>query len=92
MRREIKEEANLEIENIEFIGIAEDEQEIFFEEGFVKRWRLIFINYKAEVQGRSLEPTAGDDAKEVKWVAAKNLKRYKLSKVTEKLLKKLKII
>lgn len=87
LKREIKEEVNLMIDKIKFISIDEDEQDVLFDEGFIKKWKLIFMNYTAEVKSGRLK--AGDDAKKARWVSVKNLKRYKLSKITKNLLKKL---
>ncbi|MDD3648388.1 MAG: NUDIX domain-containing protein [Candidatus Dojkabacteria bacterium] len=102
LKREVMEETNLRIKNLEFIGIDEEELPILFEEGFVKKWRCIFMHYRAKivsirglkqaVQSRGVEPSAGDDAKEARWVPIKQLKRYKLSKLTEKVLKKVEIM
>lgn len=86
LEREVREEVNLDIKNIRFVSIDEDIQDTLFEEGFVKKWQLIFINYKADVKSGRLK--AGDDVKEARWVDSKSLKRYKLSKITRRLLKK----
>lgn len=90
LRREIREEVNLGIRNIEFVGIDEEEQDTFFQEGFVKRWKLIFVNYRAKAKSGRLK--AGDDAKEARWVAVKKLKRYKVTKITRRLLKKTRLM
>jgi ADP-ribose pyrophosphatase YjhB (NUDIX family)/diadenosine tetraphosphate (Ap4A) HIT family hydrolase len=90
VKREVKEEVNLEISNIKFVSIDEEEREVLLQEGFMRRWRCIFINYAVKVRSGKLK--AGDDAKEARWVNVKKLKRYKLSKVTKRLLKKLKLV
>ncbi len=84
LKREVKEEVNLKIKNIKFLGIDEDKQDVLFEEGFVKKWRLIFINYTAKVKSGRLK--AGDDAEKAKWVNIKNLYKHKISKITKNLI------
>ncbi|MBU0975801.1 MAG: NUDIX domain-containing protein [Patescibacteria group bacterium] len=91
LKREVFEETQLRIEDVKFIGIDEEEMPILFEEGFVKKWRCIFIHYRAKVLS-TRGGQAGDDAKEMRWVAANNLKKYRLSKLTQKVLKKVGII
>ncbi|MBN2015387.1 NUDIX domain-containing protein [Candidatus Dojkabacteria bacterium] len=87
LQREMKEEVNLSIKNVKFIGIEEDRQRVFFEGGFEKDWNLIFLNYTAEVKSGRLK--AGDDTKEAKWVDINKLQRYKLSNITKRIIKKL---
>lgn len=85
LTREVKEETGIVIKNMKFITIDEQTKDILFPEGFVKKWKLIFLCYKAEyLSGRLL---AGDDVKEVRWVQPGNIGRYKLSSVTKKILK-----
>jgi len=87
LRRELQEEANLNIHRVKFIDIYETNRDVIFKEGFVKKWNLIFMNFKAKVKSGKLK--AGDDVKEAKWVDVKRLKRYKISNVTKKILIKL---
>jgi len=90
LKREIREETSLEINNIKFIGMSEDKQDIMFEEGFKKRWNLIFMHFTAKVLRGKIK--AGDDAKYAKWCNKRMLKKYNLSKITIKILKKLKML
>ena len=76
LKREVKEETNINIQNIEFIGMDEEEMDVWFSEGFKKRWKLIFLHFKAKVRSGRIK--AGDDAKEVRWVKKDNLERLKL--------------
>ena len=90
LKREVKEETNINIKNAKFIGMDEEEVDVWFPEGFKTRWKLIFLHFEVKVKSGKLK--AGDDAKVAKWVPQKNLKRYKLSKITLSLFKKLSLI
>jgi len=87
IKREVKEETGLTLRKIEFVGIDEDMQNVIFQEGYTKKWNMIFINYRASVKNTKL--VAGDDAAEARWVKPEMLKKYKLTSITEKLFKKI---
>ena len=90
-KREVFEETNIKIKNVKFVGIDEEEQEVVFPEGFTRKWRMVFIHYRGEVKGR-YRVKAGDDVKLTRWVNKNSLRRYKLSKVTTRLFKKMRFI
>jgi ADP-ribose pyrophosphatase YjhB (NUDIX family)/diadenosine tetraphosphate (Ap4A) HIT family hydrolase len=90
LTREIYEETNISVKNIHFIGIDEVIKDQYFEEGFVQKWKLFVMQYKAMYAKGKLK--AGDDVREAKWVKPTLLKRYTLSPITKKIFKKMKIL
>jgi ADP-ribose pyrophosphatase YjhB (NUDIX family)/diadenosine tetraphosphate (Ap4A) HIT family hydrolase len=86
LKREVKEETNLEIKDLKFAGIDEDTHDGVFSEGYKKKWHMIFMHYTAKVKSGRLK--AGDDASTVKWVKLKDLKKYKLTRITQRAIRK----
>lgn len=80
VHREVYEETNLEIDNIEFITY---EQTIEYNsDGNVSR-HFVFFNFKACIKsGSVINPIAADDAKEIKWIPFTELKTLNLSAPT----------
>lgn len=86
LRREMKEEAGIEIEEIQEVGFDED----FEQNKHGEMTHYIFLDFKARC--KSKEINAGDDMKSLKWVGKDELKNLDLNKPTKKLLQKLKYI
>jgi 8-oxo-dGTP diphosphatase len=86
LKREIKEEAGIEIKNIEQIGFDEDNEP----DKHGEMTHYIFLDFKANCL--SGEINANDDMKKLKWTTKYELKKLNLNKPTKKLFKKLKLI
>lgn len=86
LRREIREEAGIEIGNIRAVGFDEDTQPN--KAGIMTYY--IFLDFTAEYKSGILTP--GDDIEEVAWVAQSDLAALLLNPPTRKLLKKLAIL
>ncbi|MBF8249711.1 MAG: hypothetical protein HW400_312 [Candidatus Levybacteria bacterium] len=86
LRREIKEEAGIEIQDIEQLGFDEDNEP----DKHGEMTHYIFLDFKAK--WLSGEINAGDDMKELKWIKKEELKKLNLNKPAQKLFKKLKFI
>lgn len=83
LRREIKEETNLEITNIRRIGFAED-----FEPDKKGEMRhFIFLSYRADYKSGVLK--AGDDMFELQWIDKNELSKVNLCRPSQKLFKEL---
>lgn len=72
LRREIKEETNLELKNIEAIGFSEG----INPKDFHKPKHFIYLNYLAELAGGEI--TLSNEMIEYVWVAPEKLKEYKV--------------
>lgn len=86
LRREIKEEAGIEIQNIEQLGFDEDNES----DKYGEMTHYIFLDFRAK--WLSGEIKAGDDMQEMKWVKKDELKNLNLNKPAQKLFKKLNFI
>lgn len=86
IRREIREEANIETTNIQQIGFDEDREP----DKHGELTHYVFLDFTAEYLSGELK--AGDDMDTLKWVEKSEIKDLNLNKPTHKLLKKLKII
>lgn len=86
LRREIKEEAGIEIQNIEQLGFDEDNEP----DKHGDMTHYVFLDFRAE--WLSGEIKAGDDMKELKWIRKDELKVLNLNKPAKKLFKKLNLI
>jgi nucleoside triphosphatase len=62
LRREIKEETGLDIDDVEFIGF----QEFILDDAFWKKRHFIFFDYVCTTQ--SVQVTLNDEAQEYVWV------------------------
>ena len=77
VHREVLEETNLEIENVEFITY---EQTIEYDENNEVKRHFVFYNFKATV--KSGDPKAADDAAEIRLIPISELKNMDLSAPT----------
>lgn len=77
LKREIKEETNLEIKDIEFIG----EQPMII---YKNNNKYIFLHYKTNYQAGDLK--AGSDFVEVKWVSLNDLSKIDLTDLAREFL------
>ncbi|HSW96511.1 MAG TPA: NUDIX domain-containing protein [Candidatus Saccharimonadales bacterium] len=83
IRREIKEEAGIEIQNIQRITFDEDIQPNKYGE----MTYYIFLDFIAEYKSGTITP--GDDIAEVKWVDKSELEKINVNEPTKKLFKKM---
>jgi phosphoglycolate phosphatase len=81
LRREIKEETNLDIENIEFILV----QDCIHSKEFYRDAHFILLNYTCHCAG---EPHVrlNDEAREFRWVAVEDALRMEINQPTRNLL------
>ena len=82
LRREIREEASIEIKDIEKIDFSDDIAE--------KNGELIhhiFLTFKAKYESGTLKPT--DDIEELRWVHTSKIKELEHSKPSIQLFKKI---
>jgi len=86
LKREIKEEARIEVKNIESVGFDED----YEPNKHGEMTHYLFIDFKAICISKQLNP--GDDMNYLQWVEKSKIKNLNLNKPTRKVLKKLKII
>jgi 8-oxo-dGTP pyrophosphatase MutT (NUDIX family) len=85
LRREIKEEANIEVTNLRKLGFRED----FRMKNGVET-QFIFLDFQADYL--SGEEAPGDDIVELRWVHKDKICELELSEPSIKLFKKLKLI
>jgi len=85
VKREIKEETNLEITNVQPFDFDSD---ILNYKGVPTQ--LIFLRFLADYQSGEAKP--GDDAKEIIWLSADEIGKYNHNEPSIRLLKKLAII
>lgn len=83
LRREVLEEAGIEIDNIESVGFDED----YENNKHGEKTHYVFLDFKAVCSSRDIK--AGDDMRSLQWVKKNELKNYNLNKPTKKLLNKL---
>ncbi len=83
LRREMLEEAGIEIENIEAVGFDED----YENDKHGEKTHYVFLDFKATCTSKDVN--AGDDMKSLKWVKKDELKNLNLNKPAKKLLQKL---
>lgn len=86
LKREMKEETGIEIQNIEQLEFDEDNEP----DKHGEMTNYLFLDFRAK--WLSGEITPGDDMKQLKWVKKEELKNLNLNKPTQTLLKKLNII
>ncbi|PIV09839.1 hypothetical protein COS31_00500 [Candidatus Roizmanbacteria bacterium CG02_land_8_20_14_3_00_36_15] len=80
VRREVKEEANIEITDLEQLHFGEDYR---IRKGVMSH--LVFLVFSSKY--KSGTPKPGDDIAELKWVSKKDCKKLKVAVPTEKLFK-----
>jgi len=86
LKREIREETGIEIQNVRAVGF--DEDEVPNKHGEMTRY--VFLDYEADYLSGDIK--ANDDMAVLKWVRKEELKTLNLNKPCEKLFKKLKLI
>lgn len=86
LKREMFEEAGIEIEDIEPIGFDED----YENDKHGETTHYVFLDFKATCSSENV--SAGDDMKSLQWVKKEELKNLNLNKPTKKLLQKLKYL
>jgi 8-oxo-dGTP diphosphatase len=82
--REIKEETNIKITNLNKLNFDEDNESDKNKE----ITHYVFLVYTADY--KSGKPTPGDDIVELKWISKKDFKKYTFCRPTIKLFKQLK--
>ncbi|MDA3814767.1 MAG: NUDIX domain-containing protein [Patescibacteria group bacterium] len=86
IKREIREESNIEIEVEKSLGFDED----YEPDKNNEMTHYIFLTFLTKyVSG---ETRAGDDIEKIKWIEKENISQIKLSRPAEKLFKELKYI
>ncbi len=83
LKREIKEEANIEVTDIQRISFDED----YEQNKRGERTHYIFLVFKAKY--KSGKPQASDDITELKWIDKSKLSEIKLTRPSIKLFKEL---
>lgn len=90
VHREVKEETNLDIDNIEFITYEQAIERT--NEGVINR-HFVFFNFKATIpQNSNISPIAADDATQIELIPLEQLNNYDLSDPTVRTLKMLGIL
>ena len=84
LRREIKEETNLEIDQVQFVMV----QDCIHSREFYRDAHFVLLNYTCKVKGRS-EVTLNEEAQEFRWVPVKEAMSFELNKPTRVLLEKI---
>ncbi len=82
LKREIKEETNLDIFNIQFVLM----QEFVFDKQFYKKRHFIFLDYTARTNSKNIK--LNDEAQEYIWVKPEKALKLDLGDCTRKLIKK----
>ncbi len=83
--REIKEETNLQIQNIEFVMT----QEVIFSEEFYKKMHFIFFNYTCSTIDDN-NVILNDEAQSYVWISLENAFELPLNQPTRTLLEQIK--
>lgn len=83
IKREIKEETNIEVKNLKRI-MFDDDYEL---DKNHEKTHYVFLIYTANY--KSGIPKAGDDVHELVWISKKDFKKYKFSRPTVKLFRTL---
>lgn len=81
LRREIKEETNLDISEIEFVLV----QDCIHSKEFYRDAHFVLLNYTARVNGKS-EVKLNDEAREFQWLAPEAALKLKLNQPTRTLV------
>jgi nucleoside triphosphatase len=82
IKRETKEETNIDIEKIEFIGI----QESIFSEEFHKKKHMVFLDYCAKAI--TYDVRLNEEFQEYIWINANEALRLKLNNSTKRFIKR----
>jgi phosphoglycolate phosphatase-like HAD superfamily hydrolase/ADP-ribose pyrophosphatase YjhB (NUDIX family) len=84
LRREIKEETNLEIAEIEFVLV----QDCIHSKEFYRDAHFVLLNYRCHVSG-GVDVRLNDEAQEFRWVSLADAMKMKLNEPTRVLLEKI---
>ena len=84
LKREIREETNLEITDIEPIHFSDDIT-IRAQNGQTEEIYMIFLEFKCKVKTDNFSPS--DDLEFLKWISRPEIRNYKLTPPGEKLFK-----
>jgi len=81
LRREIKEETNLEVDNIEFVLV----QDCIHSKEFYRDAHFVLLNYTCKCSGGS-DVILNDEAREFRWVSIEEALKLAINQPTRKLL------
>jgi len=84
LKREIKEETNLEITDIQPIHFSDDIT-TRIQDGKTEEIQMIFLEFKSKAKTEGLAPN--DDLEDLQWIPKAELKNYKLTPPGKKLFK-----
>lgn len=82
MKREIFEETGLRVEPMRFAGVYD---RILLDSAGRPQYHYVLVDHVCRVVGGELR--AGDDVRDVRWVAEKDLPEYKLAEMTERVIR-----
>ncbi len=82
MKREILEETGLLVEPVRFAGVYD---RILRDSAGKPQYHYVLVDHVCKVVGGELR--AGDDVREVRWVAERNLPEYRLAEMTERVIR-----
>jgi 8-oxo-dGTP diphosphatase len=82
MKREIFEETGLRVQPVRFAGVYD---RILWDNAGKAQYHYVLVDHVCRVVGGELR--AGDDVREVRWVAERNLPEYKLAEMTERVIR-----
>jgi len=84
LKREIREETNLEIADIESIHFSDDIT-TRVQDGQTEKIHMIFLEFKCKTKTDNFSPS--DDLEVLKWIPKSEIRNYKLTPPGEKLFK-----
>jgi ADP-ribose pyrophosphatase YjhB (NUDIX family) len=82
LRREIKEETNLKVADIQFVLV----QDCIHSKEFYKDAHFVLLNYACRATGKKLDVKLNHEAQEFRWLSLAGAKKLKLNKPTKILL------
>jgi phosphoglycolate phosphatase len=83
LRRELKEETDLEVENIKFVMV----QDCIQSKEFYREAHFVLLNYTCRVKGKT-EVKLNEEAQDFRWVSLQEAMTMELNRPTQLLLKK----
>ncbi|MCK5176792.1 MAG: NUDIX domain-containing protein, partial [Candidatus Aenigmarchaeota archaeon] len=81
-KREVKEETNLDVDDIELIDI----QESIFSEEYHEKRHMVFIDFSAKVQSNKIK--LNDELQEYKWFKPQDALKIDLNPATKRFIEK----
>ncbi|MCK5476748.1 MAG: NUDIX domain-containing protein [Candidatus Aenigmarchaeota archaeon] len=81
-KREVKEETNLDVDNIKLIDI----QESIFSEEYHEKRHMVFIDFSAKVQSNKIK--LNDELQEYKWFKTQDALKIDLNPATKQFIEK----